>query len=256
MPDKTALESEFGFYSDWIVSAAEQLQTPERIAVASRGTGNPALLRMVADAAGIGPRAMVLDVGCGLGGPAAWLAGNTGCTVVGFDLMEEAVRGRRRLFPDARSVVASSDALPFHSGSFDAACCLGVLQMVDGKAAALMQIARVLRPGGRFCLYEWYSREEPRPSERPATDHFISARVMERLILESGLDLLRAQRTPPVAEAPPRWSRVTRMVREEIARTHAGDPHLREAESRRRRFLEMKRAGDIEDWVFVTRKAG
>ena len=253
MADRTRLEPEFGWYSDWIVDAAEHLDVSHRIAVASRGTGNPALLRMASDAAGIGPGDVVLDVGSGLGGPAAWLEANTGCTTIGFDLMEVSVCAQRRMFPHVRSLVADSDLLPFCSDRFDAAWCLGVLEMIEDKGAALSEIARVLRPGGRVCLYE-YAGESSLPTGRPGANRFVTAGTILDSVQRSGLEFMRAERAPELPDPPSGWRDVTRIVREEITRSHAGDPRLEDAEKERQRFLEMRRSGEIEDWIFVARK--
>jgi len=251
--DRTRLEPEFGSYSDWIVDAAEHLDVSHRIAVASRGTGNPALLRMASDAAGIGPGDVVLDVGSGLGGPAAWLEANTGCTTIGFDLMEVSVCAQRRMFPHVRSLVADSDLLPFCSDRFDAAWCLGVLEMIEDKGAALSEIARVLRPGGLVCLYE-FAGESSSPAERPGANRFVTAGTISDSVQRSGLELMWAERAPELPDTPSEWRDVTRIVREEITRSHAGDPRLEDAEKERQRFLEMRRSGEIEDWIFVARK--
>jgi ubiquinone/menaquinone biosynthesis C-methylase UbiE len=47
-------------------------------------------------------------------------------------------------------VDASVEALPFPDGSFDVVVSNGVLNLVPDKDLALREIARVLRPGGRF----------------------------------------------------------------------------------------------------------
>ena len=253
MPDKTRLEAEFGSYSDWIVEAAERLRVSERVAIASRGTGNPGLLRAAAEAAGISEGDLVLDVGSGLGGPAAWLEEHYGCTTVGFDLMEASVAAQRRLFSLSRSLVAGSDRLPFRTESFDAAWSLGVLEMVEDKPAALAEITRVLKPGGRLCLYE-YAGEKQSNGDGPEANLFVPASSMRSMILDSGLDLVAAERSPEIPDPPLEWREVTRIVRSEIARNHAGDPRLEEAENERRSFLKMMRSGEIEDWIFIAEK--
>jgi SAM-dependent methyltransferase len=248
VPDKTKLEPEFGSYSAWIVEEAETLDVRDRIAVASRGTGNPALLDAAAEAAGIAPGDLVLDAGSGLGGPAEWLATRYRCSVVGFDLMEASVAGHHRLFSGARSLVAASDRLPFPDETFDAAWSLGVLEMIEGKQEALGEIARVMRRGARFSLYDFASENGVRE------DGFIERDTMVDLLRGSGLEIIELV-PAQVAESPPRWRDVTKRVREGIARRHAGDPRLERAEADRRRFLGLRSEGRIRDWIIVAGKA-
>lgn len=67
------LETEFGYYISWVVDAIEDLQLQDRIPVACRGTGDVALLEHLGSLLDPAPGSVVLDVGCGMGGPAAWL---------------------------------------------------------------------------------------------------------------------------------------------------------------------------------------
>jgi len=100
------------------------------------------------------PRAgdRILEVGCGYGwisealwqvAPVEWL---------GVDRSEEMLR-RLRSSPHpqaASSMVADATHLPFADCSFDKVLCTGVLMHIADDAAALSEMARVLRPGGRF----------------------------------------------------------------------------------------------------------
>ena len=67
-----------------------------------------------------------------------------------------------RLGRSAEVVRAPADALPFDDGSFDVVVCALVLCTVDDPAAALSEVARVLRPGGSFLFLEHTRSEEPR----------------------------------------------------------------------------------------------
>lgn len=106
------------------------------------------------------PGATVLDIGCGLGGPARLLASRRGCLVVGVDLTPEYVEiGReltRRAGLDGRVDlrVGSGLALPFGPESFDAATLLHVGMNVPDKPALFREAARVLRPGGVLAVYD------------------------------------------------------------------------------------------------------
>lgn len=94
----------------------------------------------------------VLDIGCG-DGQISRLAASQGSTVVGIDPTWGCVRvaderGGGASF--ARSVAA---ALPFGEASFDAAVACLVFEHIDDVDAAIAEVGRVLRPGGRFCFF-------------------------------------------------------------------------------------------------------
>jgi SAM-dependent methyltransferase len=87
----------------------------------------------------------VLDAGCGDG----WItAALTAPEVVAVDQSEASVAAARARGLDAQ--VADIRELPFSEGSFDAVMCNHVLYHVEHRERALAEIARVLRPGGRF----------------------------------------------------------------------------------------------------------
>ncbi|MDH3737697.1 MAG: methyltransferase domain-containing protein [Alphaproteobacteria bacterium] len=102
----------------------------------------------------------VLDVGCGIGGPARYLATTYGCRVTGVDLTQEYVSVARMLtercrldhFVDFRQ--ANGLDLPFDDASFDLVWCQNVTMNIEDKAGFYREIARVLKPGGRFTSTE------------------------------------------------------------------------------------------------------
>ncbi|HKJ59046.1 MAG TPA: methyltransferase domain-containing protein [Halobacteriales archaeon] len=116
--------------------------------------------RDLANLAGVEPGAAVLDVGCGVGGPARTLAAEFGCDVVGVDLVEEYCRAAE-LFADR---VGMDDAvrfqrgnaldLPFDDRRFDVVWFQHTLMNVDAKARAFAEAGRVLEPSGTLALYE------------------------------------------------------------------------------------------------------
>lgn len=110
------------------------------------------------DALAIRPGEAVLDIGCGVGAASRAMA-RRGAQVDGIDLTPELVAvatelTRRTGMPDVRFRVASALDLPFTDNSFDAAVMLHVGMNVADKAALFAQAARVLRPGGRFGVYD------------------------------------------------------------------------------------------------------
>lgn len=102
----------------------------------------------------------VLDLGCGLGGPARYVADATGAIVTGIDLTEEFVETGRVLtewtgLSDRVKLVQGSILdLPFDADSMDAAYMIHVGMNIADKAGIAREAARVLRSGGMFAIYD------------------------------------------------------------------------------------------------------
>ncbi len=102
----------------------------------------------------------VLDVGSGLGGAARFVASRYGCRVTGIDLTEEYVETARalsrwtRLDGLLRFHHGSALEMPFADREFDRAYMLHVGMNIPDKAALFAEVARVLRPGGTFAVYD------------------------------------------------------------------------------------------------------
>lgn len=108
----------------------------------------------------LGPDSVLIDIGSGLGGPARFIAATVGCHVTGIDLTEEFVTTARALsertgLADRTSFVTGSALdLPFAPASFDTATLIHVGMNLPDKAALFTGVARVLRPGGVFAVYD------------------------------------------------------------------------------------------------------
>lgn len=104
-------------------------------------------------AAGLG-----LDLGCGLGRQCVEMA-RRGYRVVGVDASRGLLREAAR---DGASVVnGSALALPFPDAAFDFVYAVGVLHHLpdpESQTAACREVARVLKPGGRFIVHETNTR--------------------------------------------------------------------------------------------------
>jgi len=118
------------------------------------------------------PRAgdRILDVGCGTGTAEVRLGqlGISQMKLVGVDLIElrvrDAVAAARSHNVRARFATANAAALPFKPSTFDSTFCIAVMQHIRDRAAAVRELARVTKPGGRVLVIEpdnaaryWYS---------------------------------------------------------------------------------------------------
>lgn len=136
-------------------------------------------------------RPRLLDAGCGTGNNLRHLAARGGA--VGIDISEEAVRlCRERGVPATRGSVL---ALPFRDGSFDVVTSFDVLyhRWVTDDAAAVRELARVLRPGGILLVRVpalrmlWGAHDEAVFSR-----HRYTRGELVALLREAGLELRRA----------------------------------------------------------------
>jgi len=113
-----------------------------------------------AERAGIQPGMYVLDLGCGLGGASRYPAAECGCRVAAIDLTPNFVEPARVL--TARCGLSdriefrqgNALALPFEGGTFDQVWSYAVTMNIENKEGLGREVARVLKPGGRFSCNE------------------------------------------------------------------------------------------------------
>jgi len=132
----------------------------------------PALL----DAAGVAPGIRLLDVGTGTGTVAA-LACTRAAQVVAVDAEPSMLELARRHAPAADVRHATLPHLPLANDSFDAAVANFVINHVGDPAAALTDIHRVLRPGGRISVSIW---RYPSPPAQQLWSQIFDAANVER----------------------------------------------------------------------------
>lgn len=115
-------------------------------------------LRHIIDTLSISAGDRVLDVACGDGAYARWLAERVGTSglVVAIDLLPAYVDVAARAAGRSRLAFAVADVarLPFEEGTFDLAWCAQSLYSLPDPVAALRRIVRVVRPGGVVAVLE------------------------------------------------------------------------------------------------------
>lgn len=127
--------------------------------------GGIAMTKGQAEMIGFTAGMKVLDIGCGIGGPARYLATTFGCQVWGVDLTAEwaaagqALTERCGLAQSVRIEQGNALDLTFDDESFDVAWCQNVTMNISGKPTLLAEVHRVLKPGGRFSLAEYCEGE-------------------------------------------------------------------------------------------------
>ncbi|KAK6442389.1 Delta(24)-sterol C-methyltransferase [Oleoguttula sp. CCFEE 5521] len=110
---------------------------------------------------GITEGSRVLDVGCGVGGPAREIAKFTGCNVVGFNNNDYQIeRGtayakKEKLYPQVTFEKGDFMQMGFPDASFDAVYAIEATVHAPSLEGIYSEIYRVLKPGGVFGVYEW-----------------------------------------------------------------------------------------------------
>ncbi|MDE8589185.1 class I SAM-dependent methyltransferase [Arthrobacter sp. NQ4] len=144
----------------------------------------------------------VLDLGSGLGGPARTLAELTGCTVTGVDLTPEfcqvatALSEWTGLSGRTRFRVGDATATGLPDQSVDAALTMHVAMNIPDKHALYAEAFRLLRPGGRFVVYDVLQGEGgevhyPVPWASDSSTSFpATLEEMRELLPSAGLDVV------------------------------------------------------------------
>jgi ubiquinone/menaquinone biosynthesis C-methylase UbiE len=163
--------------------------------------GRTATLELV-EALGVTADDHVLDLGSGLGGPARTLVEVTGCTVTGIDLTPAfceaatALSEWTGLAGRTRFLVGDATATGLAEGVVDAAFSVHVAMNIADKPALYAEAFRVLRPGGRFVVYDVLQGEGgdvhyPVPwASDPSTSFLVTPEQLRTLLAEAGFELV------------------------------------------------------------------
>ena len=181
-------------------------------------TRGRAATKELADMAKLKPSDLVLDVGCGLGGTARYLSEHYQCRVRGIDLADAYITAGKKLTERVNLSgrvelnYGSALDLPYEDQRFDVVFTQHVQMNIVDKHRFYAEIARVLKPGGRFIFHDVFlcSGKPPLYPVPWAEDESISAMVTEEqarsTIEEMGLAV--DQWTPKVPDSVKFFKRV------------------------------------------------
>lgn len=155
----------------------------------------------LARAAGLDPSTRVLDLGCGIGGPARYLAATFGCKVTGVDLSPDFIdaatylTARCGLSDRVTFQVGDAMYLPFEDAAFDTIFLQYVAMNIEDRPALYAEVRRIQMPGGRFVTYDLVLRKGdvlyPAPWARDASTSFLLSEGDTRTALEhAGFELV------------------------------------------------------------------
>ncbi|MGZ7117548.1 MAG: class I SAM-dependent methyltransferase [Methanobacterium sp.] len=109
----------------------------------------------------------VLDIACGKGSTAFYLAEKYGCQVIGIDISEELIQEanetckKKDLTDKVKFLVGNAMDLPFDNNQFDVAISQGILVFVDDKTKTINEASRVIKKGGKAGWVELSWKKEP-----------------------------------------------------------------------------------------------
>jgi SAM-dependent methyltransferase len=141
----------------------------------------------VADAAQLATGQKVLDVACGTGVLAREAARRVqpGGTVIGLDRNDGMLAVARNKAPGIDWRLGKAESLPFQDAAMDAVVSQFGLMFFEDRGAALREMWRVLRPGGRFAVAVWGALER-------SPGYAAMTVLLQRLLGDRVADALRA----------------------------------------------------------------
>ncbi len=215
------MQAEFDTVAEWTAEVALELGPDYFLPAGCRGSGRPAALRWLIDRLEITAADRMLDCGAGVGGPAAFVAQETGVRPVLSEPQAGACRAARRLF--GLPVVQAGSELPFAAGAFDVAWSLGVLCTVDDQPLLLRELHRVLAPAGRLGLLVFVAQHPPL-SNQPAGNNFPTDDGLRGLLTAAGFRVLNSASEGDFTALPTHWQEQADAVDAELERRHHDDP--------------------------------
>ena len=241
-----AQEIEFDLVAGWTEDAVRALGPEYAIPAGCRGSGSPSDLAWLAEALQVGPDTRVVDVGSGVGGPAAWLAEHFGPQPV----CAEPMRGRRGSRAAALRPAHGRRAPPRR-------CRCGPGRSTPWSAWACCAPSRAR--SGRRCCASCAGCSAPRatsacwcssPAARcagplPEGNDFPTEEALTALLAENGFTVVQTMESDGLAQAPVAWQERADAVDDLLARHHGDDPRWQRAQQQTARISRLIGGGHV-----------
>jgi SAM-dependent methyltransferase len=248
------MTAEFDTVAEWTAQVAAALGPEYFIPAGCRGSGQPSALDWLLDGLRPGLGELLIDVGAGVGGPAAYAAAHTGVRPVLLEPEPGACRAAVRLFA-APVAQADAMALPLPDASADLLWSLGVLCTAGAQPsqlAMLREMRRVVRPGGRIGLLV-YLATTPRLDDPPQGNHFPTDGQLTALLRQADLQVLARAQAGDLPAPSADWRDRTDAVERELQRRFGSTPQLSAATEQSDRIGHLLSGGQLTSQVILLR---
>ncbi len=245
-----SMAAEFDMVAAWTADVAADLGPSCHIPAGCRGSGSPGALRWFLDQLAVSAGETFLDIGAGVGGPAAFAAHESGVCPVLTDPEAGACRAAQQLF--GLPAVQAGTKLPIATGSVGVGWSLGVLCTVTDQAAYLVELHRVLRPDARFGLLIYTASHPGRLHHRqPEGNTFLTEGRLADLLTTASLRVRTSGRSDDFTAAPSAWLEATAQVEAELERRHGNDPTWQTAAEQTTRMGQLIKTGEVAGSLLV-----
>lgn len=194
-----------------IIQHSKYLDFLSKLGIEGAHPGGINLTKKIFNRENINRTSHILDVGCGTGQTAAYLAHKYGAKVTGIDInssmVEKAKRRMKTNHLTVKIIQGSVEKMPFPDHHFDFIVSESVLSFVN-KPKALKEISRVLKNGGRLIAIEQTITQQLKEKEESEIKQFYGFHSLSMkedwfaLLKQAGFENIRIEKNTSIKSAP------------------------------------------------------